>query len=172
VLNSSVRNAKCGVKSFRDFDCLRALQTEVQLHLKHMRSFISTVICFWLISTPVFAEWQRITVEHDKEFEHYVDMQSVKQAGPMSIYRQIQVLSQGSSLKQQSFESTISLHEYDCMNAKLRVLQLAGFSQAWGAGDKVLVSLSAASADAWQALPDTPLGQQMVDLLCPSGKDD
>ena len=137
-----------------------------------MRSFISAVICFWLASTPVFAEWQRIMDEHAKELEHYLDMQSVKQAGPMSIYRQIQVLSQGSSLKQQSFESNISLHEYDCMNAKLRVLQVAGFSQAWGAGDKVLVSLSAASADAWQALPDTPLGQQMVDLLCPSGKDD
>jgi hypothetical protein len=137
-----------------------------------MRSFISTAICFWLISTPVFAEWQRITDEHAKELEHYLDMQSVKQAGPMSIYRQINVLSQGPSLKQQSFESTISLHEYDCMNAKLRVLQVAGFSQAWGAGDKVLVALPASSANAWQSLPDTSLGQQTVDLLCPSGKDD
>ena len=153
-------------------DCLRALPTEVQLHLKNMRSFISTVICFCLTSTPVFAEWQRITDGHAKELEHYVDMQSVKQAGPMSIYRQIQVLSQGSSLKQQSFESTISLHEYDCMNAKLRVLQVAGFSQPWGAGDKVLVTLPASNANAWQSLPVTPLGQQMVDLLCPSGKDD
>ena len=167
-----MRNANCGVKSFCALDCLRALPTEVQLHLKNMRSFISTVICFCLTSTPVFAEWQRITDGHAKELEHYVDMQSVKQAGPMSIYRQIQVLSQGSSLKQQSFESTISLHEYDCMNAKLRVLQVAGFSQPWGAGDKVLVTLPASNANAWQSLPVTPLGQQMVDLLCPSGKDD
>lgn len=167
-----MRNANCGVKSFCAFDCLRALPTEVQLHLKNMRSFISIVICFCLTSTPVFAEWQRITDGHAKELEHYVDMQSVKQAGPMSIYRQIQVLSQGSSLKQQSFESTISLHEYDCMNAKLRVLQVAGFSQPWGAGDKVLVTLPASNANAWQSLPVTPLGQQMVDLLCPSGKDD
>jgi hypothetical protein len=90
----------------------------------------------------------------------------------MSIYRQVQVLSQGSSLKQQSFESTVSLHEYDCMSAKLRVLQVAGFSQAWGAGDKVLVALPASNANAWQSLPDTPLGQQTVDLLCPSGRDD
>ena len=167
-----MRNAKCDVKSLSAFDCLRALQLEVQLHLKNMRSFISAVICFWLTSTQVFAEWQRITDEHAKELEHFLDMQSVKQAGPMSIYRQVQVLSQGSSLKQQSFESTISLHEYDCMSAKLRVLQVAGFSQAWGAGDKVLVTLPASNANAWQSLPDTPLGQQTVDLLCPSGKDD
>jgi len=137
-----------------------------------MRSFTSTVICFWLISTPVFAEWQRITDDKSKELEHYVDMQSVKQTGPMSIYRQINVLSQGTALKQQSLASTLSLHEYDCMSAKLRVLQVTGFSQAWGEGDKVLVTLAASGANAWQALPDSPLGQQMVDLLCPSGKDD
>jgi len=137
-----------------------------------MRSFTSTVICFWLISTPVFAQWQRITEDNAKELEHHVDMQSVKQAGPMSIYRQINVLSQGTAFKQQSLASTLSLYEYDCMNAKLRVLQVTGFSQAWGAGDKVLVTLPASGANAWQALPDTPLGQQMVDSLCPSGKDD
>ena len=123
-----------------------------------------------MTSTTVFAEWQRITDDNAKELEHYVDMQSVKQTGPMSIYRQIQVLSQGAALKPQSLASTLSLHEYDCMSAKLRVLQVTGFSQAWGEGDKVLVSTSPASA--WQALPDSPLGQQMVDLLCPSGKDD
>ena len=137
-----------------------------------MRSFTSTVICFWLISTPVFAQWQRITEANAKELEHHVDMQSVKQAGPMSIYRQINVLSQGTAFKQQSLASTLSLYEYDCMNAKLRVLQVTGFSQAWGAGDKVLVTLPASSANAWQALPDTPLGQQTLDLLCPDGKEE
>jgi hypothetical protein len=90
----------------------------------------------------------------------------------MSIYRQIQVLSQGAALKQQSLASTLSLHEYDCMSANFRVLQVTGFSQAWGEGDKVLVTLPASGANAWQALPDSPIGQQMVDLLCPSGKDD
>ena len=118
----------------------------------------------------MFAEWQRIGDGHAKELEYYLDMPSVKQTGPMSIYRQIQVLSQGAALKQQSFASTLSLYEYDCMSAKLRVLQVMGFSQAWGKGDQVLVSTSNASA--WQVLPDSPLGQQTLDLLCPSGKDD
>ena len=165
-----MRNAKYDVRSFNAFDCLRALQLEVQLHLKNMRSFISAAICFWLTSTPVFAEWQRIGDGHAKELEHYLDMPSVKQTGPMSIYRQIQVLSQGAALKQQSFASTLSLYEYDCMSAKLRVLQVTGFSQAWGKGDQVLVSTS--DAGAWQVLPDSPLGQQTLDLLCPGAKDD
>jgi len=158
------------LKFFYAFDTLRVFQPEVQHPLKNMRSFILAVICCCMTSTTVFAEWQRITDDNAKELEHYVDMQSVKQTGPMSIYRQIQVLSQGAALKPQSLASTLSLHEYDCMSAKLRVLQVTGFSQAWGEGDKVLVSTSPASA--WQALPDSPLGQQMVDLLCPSGKDD
>jgi len=118
------------------------------------------------------AEWLQLAQENPQDIQHYIDHQSVKQTGPMSIYRQVQVLSQGAALKQHSFESTISLHEYDCMNAKLRVLQVAGFSQAWGVGDKVLVSISSSNANTWQALPDTPLGQQTVDLLCPGGKDD
>ena len=165
-----MRNAKYDVRSFNAYDCLRALQLEVQLHLKNMRSFISAAICLWLTSTSVFAEWQRIGDGHAKELEYYLDMPSVKQTGPMSIYRQIQVLSQGAALKQQSFASTLSLYEYDCMSAKLRVLQVTGFSQAWGKGDQVLVSTS--DAGAWQVLPDSPLGQQTLDLLCPSGKDD
>ena len=120
----------------------------------------------------VQAEWQQVSQENAQDIEHYLDQQSVKQTGPMSIYRQVRVLSQGTGLKPSALESMISLHEYDCMNAQLRVLQVTGFSLPWGAGDKVLVTLPASSANAWQALPDTPLGQQMVDLLCPSGKDD
>ena len=132
----------------------------------------SAAIGLCLMCTSVSAEWQRLPDEKAKDQEHYVDLQSVKQTGPMSIYRQIQVLSQGASLKSQSFASTNSLHEYDCMNAKWRVLQTVGFTQPWGNGDKVLLSSSSSQAKEWQALPETPLGQQTLDLLCPSGKDD
>ena len=120
----------------------------------------------------VQAEWQQLSQENAHDIQHYLDQQSVKQTGPMSIYRQVRVLSQGTGLKPYNVESMISLHEYDCMNAQLRVLQVTGFSRPWGAGDKVLVTLPASGANAWQALPDSPLGQQMVDSLCPSGKDD
>ena len=132
----------------------------------------SAAIGLCLMCTSAYAEWQRLPDEKAKDQEHYVDLQSVKQTGPMSIYRQIQVLSQGASLKSQSFASTVSLHEYDCMNAKWRVLQTVGFTQPWGNGDKVLLSSSSSQAKEWQALPETRLGQQTLDLLCPSGKDD
>lgn len=89
----------------------------------------------------------------------------------MSIYRQVQVLSQGAELQPQLLASSISLYEYDCMNAKLRVLQVSDFSQRWGKGDKLSASLPASTFNNWRELPDSPIGQPALDILCPSGKD-
>ena len=138
------------------------------------RSQSSAFVIFFLClnSTVVFAEWERVGEERASSLEYYLDMQSVKQTGPMSIYRQVKVLIQGPAIKSQSLESAISLNEYDCMNAKLRVLQTTGFTQPWGNGDKVALSTPSSQTNEWQALPETPFGQQTVDLLCPSGKDD
>ena len=138
------------------------------------RSQSSAFVIFFLClnSTVVFAEWERVGEERASSLEYYLDMQSVKQTGPMSIYRQVKVLIQGPAFKSQSLESAISLNEYDCMNAKLRVLQTTGFTQPWGNGDKVALSTPSSQTNEWQALPETPFGQHTVDLLCPSGKDD
>jgi hypothetical protein len=138
------------------------------------RSQSSAFVIFFLClnSTVVFAEWERVGEERASSLEYYLDMQSVKQTGPMSIYRQVKVLIQGPAIKSQSLESAISLNEYDCMNAKLRVLQTTGFTQPWGNGDKVALSPPLSQVNEWQALPETPFGQHTVDLLCPSGKDD
>ena len=138
------------------------------------RSQSSAFVIFFLClnSTVVFAEWERVGEERASSLEYYLDMQSVKQTGPMSIYRQVKVLIQGPAFKSQSLESAISLNEYDCMNAKLRVLQTTGFTQPWGNGDKVALSPPLSQVNEWQALPETPFGQHTVDLLCPSGKDD
>jgi hypothetical protein len=133
-------------------------------------AFVMVFLC--LNSTGVSAEWERVGEERASTLEHYLDMQSVKQTGPMSIYRQVKVLIQAPAFKSQSLESAISLNEYDCMNAKLRVLQTTGFTQPWGNGDKVALSTLSSQTNEWQALPETPFGQHTVDLLCPSGKDD
>ncbi|NBO41133.1 MAG: hypothetical protein EBU92_06335 [Betaproteobacteria bacterium] len=117
------------------------------------RSQSSAFVIFFLClnSTVVFAEWERVGEERASSLEYYLDMQSVKQTGPMSIYRQVKVLIQGPAIKSQSLESAISLNEYDCMNAKLRVLQTTGFTQPWGNGDKVALSTPSSQTNEWQA---------------------
>jgi len=130
------------------------------------------ILSFSFGSAGVLADWARVGDEQGTSLNYFVDMQSVKQTGPMSIYRQVTVLIQGPALKSQSLGSTISLNEYDCMTGKLRVLQTTGFTQPWGNGDKLPLSSSPSKANDWQVLPETPLGQQTLNMLCPSGKDD
>lgn len=136
---------------------------------KNSRWFIQGF--FLLTSSTVLAQWQPIPHKNSNEPEHFLDLRSVKQTGPMSIYRQVKVLSQGTERQSQFLESSVSLHEYDCMNAKLRVLSVARFSRPWGEGNELPDSRPTTPVNVWQELPKTPLGQPALDILCPSGKD-
>lgn len=124
------------------------------------------------VTPVVFAEWVKVSDTHLSEPEHYIDIDSVKQMGPMAIYRQVNVLSQGSALIPKDISSKLALHEYDCMNKKLRVLQSTGFSEAWAKGEQTVLVSPSPNSKAWQELPMGPLGQITWDALCPSGKDD
>ena len=74
-------------------------------------------------------------------------------------------------MKQQSLESTLSVHEYDCMNTKLRILQTTAYSKPWGQGESIALKQSPSTSQ-WHDLPLDARGQTIVDMLCQSGKDD
>lgn len=103
------------------------------------------------------------------EPQQYIDLQNVKQAGPMAIYRQVQVLSQGAAVSTPGVLSTLALYEYDCMNTKFRLLEATGFSMQWAKGQTMTLSVSS-SPIKWLPLPLQALGQKTFDLLCPDGK--
>ena len=140
--------------------------------MKRLHRCIPVAMCVGLASSVALADWLRIDHAAAQNTEHHLNMATVKQTGPMSIYRQVQVLTQGAAVNKPSVASVVSLYEYDCMSAKWRMLESAGFSLPWGEGNKVVLSARSASAPDWQALPDSALGQPTVDLLCPGGKDD
>jgi len=145
------------------------------LHMvKVMQSIGSALIVFMAVSfTPgVFAGWEKINHTHASEPEHYLDIDSVKQMGPMAIYRQVHVLNQGPGLIPTDVLSKLSIHEYDCMNKKFRVLQSTGFSETWAKGEKRVLVSPSQNSRVWQDLPMGPLGQMTLDTLCPGGKDD
>lgn len=125
---------------------------------------------FFLFSTFVAAEWQVLSDGGAQDFQQYIDLQNVKQTGPMAIYRQVQVLSQGRAVEVNGVLSTLALYEYDCMNTKFRVLQTSGFNKQWAEGQSMTLSESSASAK-WLSLPMQALGKKTFDLLCPDGKD-
>jgi hypothetical protein len=131
------------------------------------------------ISPPVFSEWSKLANpisqakqqgEQLKEqfSEKFIDMDTVKQTGPMAIYRQVMILSQGARTPQ-SVMSSLSLYEYDCMNTKLRIINTTSFTEEWAKGEIVALP-PAPNLREWGNLPRTVLGKQTFDMLCPSGK--
>jgi hypothetical protein len=125
---------------------------------------------FIFISPFVMAEWQILSDGGSDEPQQYIDLQNVKQAGPMAIYRQVQVLSQGAAVLTPGVLSTLLLYEYDCMNTKFRLLEATGFSMQWAKGQAMTLSVSSSSTK-WLPLPLQALGQKTFDLVCPDGKD-
>ena len=126
---------------------------------------------FFIFASPfVMADWQIISSGAPTDAEQYIDLRNVKQTGPMAIYRQVQVLTQGTAVSTPGVLSTLVLYEYDCMNTKFRLLEATGFSMQWAKGQAMTLSVPSGSTK-WLPLPLQALGQKTFDLLCPDGKD-
>ena len=97
-------------------------------------------------SSAALAIWHPLT-SHASAQKIEIDMDSIKQSGPMAIYRQVQVRIHGNDKEGEAL--TTQLYEYDCMGSKMRIL------------DK--------PEPQWQELPEHPLGQETLQLICPSG---
>jgi hypothetical protein len=142
------------------------------LFRSNMRTFkFHILLCGFLVGTSSFAlaEWQRLDGKPANGSQLFMDPLSVKQAGPMAIYRQVQVLNQGPNLLWPTAASTTTLYEYDCMNSLVRVLQVAGFDQPWATGNKLELFLPTSAVAQWHTSDEASLAQPMVDKLCPRG---
>lgn len=123
-----------------------------------------------VVSSCVMAEWQLLSAD-DPQAHQYIDLEKVTQSGPMAIYRQVQVLLQGPATAAGGALSMLAHYEYDCMNAKVRLLRTAEFSRQWAEG-QALPGAESGGPAAWVPLAGQPLGQKTFDLICPGGKDD
>ena len=130
-------------------------------------SHCSIFMMLVLICTTAGAEWKKIANGNGQEPEQYIEMDSVKQTGPMAIYRQVNVLSQGSALLAEGVSSKLSLHEYDCMSSKFRVLKISAYIETWAAGEKVVLQSQNQTSKHWQDLPPQSLGQITLSMICP-----
>jgi hypothetical protein len=139
-----------------------------------MRTFRTYVIlfgCLVSVNSSVLAEWQRLSGEQSIGRQLFMDPQSVKQAGPMAIYRQVQVLSQGPNLLAPTAASTVTLYEYDCVSFRARVLRVVGFDEPWAAGNTLKLPLPSTTEAQWHTPAEASLAEPMVAALCPRGDD-
>ena len=124
-----------------------------------------TWIFFVLLNIPIArADWLLISTRHIDNLEHYIDLESTKQSGPMAIYRQVRELIQSDSEKIPG--SKTYLIEYDCMNFKARQLELGSFTQKWASGEQRVVSLEPAEK-AWISANLLRDGLVVLEKICP-----
>lgn len=103
----------------------------------------------WGCSSVALANWHPLT-RHASAEKIEIDLDSIKQSGPMAIYRQVQVRTHvADALEKEGVVFTTQIYEYDCMDSKMRIL------------DK--------QDPQWQELPEHPLGLETLQLICPSG---
>lgn len=143
----------------------------VEFEVKSISRYFISIVMF-STSPTVMAEWMKIANGNMLEPEQYIDTSSVKQTGPMAIYRQVNVLSQGPGLRAKDIASRLSKYEYDCMNNKLRVLQSLEFSGAWATGEGIVVKTTSLGLKEWRYLPPDALGRTTFEILCPGVKAD
>lgn len=100
----------------------------------------------------------------------YVDLGTVRQAGPMAIYRQVSELAVFATRLESGAMSILRMSEYDCMSAKVRVLTEAGFSSPWADGETASIPVEYRRQGDWYALSAEPAGEAVWNLLCPGGE--
>ena len=139
-----------------------------------MKTFKSSFVlfgCLVLVSSSALAEWQRLSGSQSDGRQLFMDPQSVRQAGPMAIYRQVQVLSQGPNLLVPTAASVVTLYEYDCVSFRARVLSVVGFDEPWATGNTLILPPPSAAAAQWHTPTEASLVEPMVNALCPRGDD-
>ena len=139
--------------------------------MKTFKSYVILSGCLVLVSSSVLAEWQRLGGEQSNSRQLFMDPQSVKQAGPMAIYRQVQVLRQGPNLLAPTAASIVTLYEYDCVSFRARVLRVVGFDEPWAAGNTLKLPSPSTAAAQWHIPAEASLAEPMVAALCPQGND-
>ena len=150
---------------------LKKHKNDSKLTMKASKSYVFLFGCLVLASSSVLAEWQQLGGQQSNDRELFMDPQSVKQTGPMAIYRQVQVLNQGPDLLEPTAGSTVTLYEYDCMSSRVRVLRVVGFDKPWAAGNALKLPSPSTAAVQWHTPVEASLAQPMVDTLCPRSDD-
>ena len=98
-----------------------------------------------------------------------LDLDTVRQAGPMAIYRQVIELTVYATRLESGAMSILRTAEYDCMGARVRVLTEAGFRAPWADGETASIPLAYRRQGDWSDLSADPAGEVVWNLLCPGG---
>ena len=123
------------------------------------------------LSQTAFADWSRVGEKSHPEPHHYVDLDSVKQTGPMAIMRRVWELRNFSKPDNNNVKSVKRLSEYDCMDRRHRLIQELWFTEHWAKGDNVVSPVRGDAELAWRPIELKSIDEIILDEMCPHEND-
>ena len=124
------------------------------------------------ICVNAFAEWVRVGSTRQLGFEKYIDPDNVKQTGPMAIMRQVWEIGNYLEPTKDGVVSVKTLAEYNCQTRELRVVKEQWFTGAWAKGKETTPTSLNQEVSAWSPITPNSVGEAIIDIVCPGGKDD
>jgi hypothetical protein len=97
-----------------------------------------TILLLLMVTTSVFAEWTKVTSSKGGENTFYIDFETIKRKGhkvKMWDLYDFKTVKEGRGGK--GYLSSLMLHEYDCEEETIRLLDLHGYSGNIKTGDNV-----------------------------------
>lgn len=117
--------------------------------------------------TAAHAEWVAMPRATDGSLETFIDLETVRQTGPMNIMRrvwQLSLLAPGAANKALSVKSHV---EYDCKDGRYRVLEVNYFTEAWGRGRQLESTVPSAVSSDWNVIDKDSLSALIFRRVCP-----
>ena len=129
------------------------------------------LLLLFSFSQAALADWSRVAETSHPEPQQYLDLDSVKQTGPMAIMRRVWELRNYSTPHHDKVRSIKRLSEYDCMDRRHRVVQELWFTDPWAKGESVPPPLRDDAELAWRPIAPRSINEIILDEMCPHEND-
>jgi len=126
---------------------------------------LGLILLLWLFCGNATADWSLVGANRNI-FSAYADKQSVRKAGDsVQMLGLYDFLIVDVSVDGQPHESTIVLREYDCRQARVRLLAFVDYAGHMGAG-KVISRVGAPEPGRWEPVVAGAIDEAFLKIAC------
>ena len=135
-----------------------------------MKSLFLLLLLF--ISATASADWLKINGVADPSSEKFIDMDAIRQTGPMNTMRrvwEVSNLTTGTANKALSIKNHT---ESDCKDRRIRILEESNFSEHWAKGESLTVTGHDTKPGNWSSIRKGSVSEAIFNRVCPSDESD
>ena len=118
------------------------------------------------------AEWLKIKGTAANSAEKLIDVETIRQTGPMNTMRRFWELNHLTERAPNKALSIKSYMEYDCKDRRVRVLEESSFTEYWAQGEKLALTVHDSQLTKWNAIGKRSINETVFKRVCPHDESD